>query len=57
MNNKFLFLMTCFVVQASLAACGPSQAGLDAAATKFVADIFAIQTEMAPTNMIPAIIQ
>jgi hypothetical protein len=50
MQWKASFVLVCIiVVGVSLAACGPSQAELDAQATKVAADIFATQTAEAPT--------
>lgn len=48
MHLKASFALVCIVAGISLAACGPSQAELDAQATKVAADIFATQTAEAP---------
>ncbi len=50
METKVSFLMTFLLMNAILAACSPSQAELDAQATKIAADIFATQTAEAPTT-------
>lgn len=50
MLDKATFLLPFLIIGASLSACGPSQAEVDAHATQVVAAIFATQTAAAPTN-------
>lgn len=49
MGKKATFVLMCLLTSVILVACGPSQAELDAQATKIAADIFATQTAEAPT--------
>lgn len=49
MGNRITSILMCLLISAVLFACGPSQAELDAQATKFAANIFATQTAAAPT--------
>jgi hypothetical protein len=49
MKKKMPFILICLLTSAILVACGPSQAELDAQATKIAADIVATQTAEAPT--------
>ena len=49
MEKKGPLVLVCALIVALLAACGPSQAELDAQATKIAADVFATQTAEAPT--------
>ena len=50
MEKKVLFVLVCLLIGALLVACGPSQAELDAQATKVAADVFATETAEAPTR-------
>ncbi len=49
MNRKTRSSLVCLLASAVLVACGPSQAELDAQATRSAADAFATQTAEAPT--------
>lgn len=50
MYMKVLVVLACLLAGAVLAACGPSQAELDAQATEIAASIFGTQTAEAPTS-------
>jgi hypothetical protein len=53
MQWRISFVLICLLMVTGLAACGPSQAELDAEATKVAAEIFATQTAEAPTPTPP----
>jgi S1-C subfamily serine protease len=49
MKRKALLILMSLLIVTGLAACGPSQAELDARATQIAANVFATQTAQAPT--------
>jgi hypothetical protein len=50
MNKRSSYLLVLLLVGVALSGCGPSQAELDATATRVSADTFATQTAQAPTS-------
>ena len=49
MKRKILLVLICMLVNATLIACGPSQAELDAEKTRIAVEVFATQTAEAPS--------